>query len=250
MIAIPRVECDRPASGPAGGGALAELFGRTLVLAPHPDDECFVYGLLARLRGLGCAVRVAVAAVGGQYQAHAGRVVPAAERLAELRDAADVGGLGLGPVGFAGCDARLDTVPLAEVVGWVEGEVRRFRPTAVLVPVPSHHQDHRVVYEAALAALRPDPARPVRFVALYEYPCSAAWPPPYAGGPLGRMVIDVSGDALEAKLAALARYASQVQGRPAHHPLHPDSVRRLAAWRGVEAGVAAAEVLYPLRIVL
>ena len=45
-------------------------------------------------------------------------------------------------------------------------------------------------------------------------------------------------------------YRSQVNGRLPNHPLCPEATRNLAAVRGLETGVAHAEVLYPLRIVL
>jgi LmbE family N-acetylglucosaminyl deacetylase len=116
--------------------------------------------------------------------------------------------------------------------------------------VPSLHQDHRAVYEAGLTATRPHPESPVEFVALYEYTLSAVAPIPYPAEDRGVLIVDISGAPLETKLAALARHSSQMTSRPRNHSLHPDSVRKLAAFRGLAAGVDAAEWLYPLRIVL
>lgn len=233
-----------------GDTELPALFRRTLVLAPHADDEAFVAGLLFRVLHQGYTARVAVSAVGDNAQPHAGRVVRASERVAELEAAAHMGGWDLARVAFPGADARLDAVPLRRLVAWVEAEIRIFQPSAVLVPEPSAHQDHRAVYEAALAALRPQPGSPVRLVAVYEYPTSAMWRGPYPGRCEGRMLVDVSGSAMVSKREVLACYESQMAGCPVHHPLHPEGAVRLSSFRGMQAGVAFAEALRPLLILL
>jgi LmbE family N-acetylglucosaminyl deacetylase len=229
---------------------LSGLFNRTLVIAPHPDDECFVYGVVSKIQRAGCDVRVIVAAAADRYQPHAGRVVTAEERIQELQNSASALELPPIPVRFIDWDGRMDALPLGEVIAWIEEAVSRFGPTGVLLPVPSHHQDHRVVFEAALAALRPMSNQSVRLIAAYEYPFSVVWPAPYQTTAMSRMVIAISEADLERKLAALEEHRSQLHGRPNNHPLHQASVRKLAAVRGLEIGVDYAEVIYPLRIVI
>jgi LmbE family N-acetylglucosaminyl deacetylase len=229
---------------------LAALLAETLVFAPHIDDDAFVYGALARAHALGCAIHVAVAGTGAHFQPHADRIVTVEERLPELQRATDRLGVASLEVGFPGLDGRLDTLPLLDVIGWMERVLARVEPTAVLLPVPSHHQDHRVVYEAGLAALRPGAVSGVQLIAAYEYPVSAVWPAPYPMPPAGALVIDVSGPYLESKLAALCEDHSQVAGRASNHPLHPDGVRKLAALRGLAMGVEHAEMLHVLQMAL
>ncbi len=229
---------------------LRDLFERTLVLSPHIDDDIFVYGLLGRVRQSGGTVHIAVATTGEHFQPHARRIVTAGERLQELTRAAQHIQVASVRIGFPGQDARLGARPVGDVIRWIEACIEGTQPTAVLFPVPSHHQDHRVVHEAALAVLRPGAARSVGLAAAYEYPFSAVWPLPHAGPMPGRMVIDVSGPFFETKMRALLEHRSQFEERAPHSPLHPDAVRTLAAFRGLEIGVEYAEVLYPLRIVL
>jgi LmbE family N-acetylglucosaminyl deacetylase len=106
----------------------------------------------------------------------------------------------------------------------------------VFVPNRSSHQDHEAAHVAALAALRQRPGRRrERRAALCEYPY-ATW----STGPDARGAWYVAiGEQLDAKLDALAAYASQRVPDP--EPLSTAGVRRLAELRGSEVGIDAAE---------
>jgi LmbE family N-acetylglucosaminyl deacetylase len=230
--------------------ALRWLFARTLVLEPHCDDETIgCGGLIRKLTAAGCGVYLAVAAVGSTYQPHAGRVVSAMERLQELLDATQV--LGVTPeriqVKFNGMDGRLDQLPLAEVVGWLEQQLECTNPTAVLLPYPSHHQDHQVVYRAAMAALRPRTSLRLRLAAMFEYPFFDSWN--YAVYRGGKITVDISGQ-IRAKIEALRAYRSQILLRDRRDPLNISGIIRWASSRGAEIGVGYAESFYPLRMII
>ena len=61
-------------------------------------------------------------------------------------------------------------MPLADPVTAIEVTISGFRPTEILIPLPSSHQDHEAVYRAAVAACRPSSlTRSAQLIAAYEY---------------------------------------------------------------------------------
>lgn len=214
---------------------------RILVLAPHADDEVIgCGGLLAAKKH--SARHVVVAAIGafttvaGKY-----RVTPA-KRHQELARAMGALGKGVTSEVLTMEEGRLDRLSSALLTSTLDRVITSFAPTSVFLPYPSHHQDHRALYLAALAALRPRPATlGIELVAAYEYPFIALDPAPPTGGK-----IHFSFDAATArrKARAFAAYESQLQGKPYM------SVERMESWaraRGAEVDAYAAEVFYVLR---
>lgn len=140
--------------------AVADL-GRTLVLAPHPDDETIgCGGLLALLGRAGAAVQVVLLTdgVGSHRQS---REYPAA-RLRELRQremTAALRELGHGPQCLVSLGLPDGGVPTRGEPGF-DAVVRRlaritrcFRPHTVLMPMRDDaHPDHRATCAAGAAA--------------------------------------------------------------------------------------------------
>lgn len=129
-----------------------------LVIAPHADDETIgAYGLMARLRARGVAVRVLVVTDGAA--SHPGsRLWPRTrlvrERQRETRRAMRTIGITARDIAFLGFpDGGLPTV--ASAVTRAIGARLRRAPKPVLVAAPGpgdHHPDHRIVAGAVAAA--------------------------------------------------------------------------------------------------
>ncbi len=210
---------------------------RILVIAPHADDETLGCGGLL-VEKSASSRRVVVMAHGKTpYN-------PAAQTLTELFEAMRCLGVEDFGVVFDGEQGRLDVLPQARLIAAIDWEIEQFRPTALFVPYASHHQDHRAVYTATLAALRPRKATlGIRLVALYEYPYAASWPPPELPG--GKFHFKLSSRSMRRKLHALSAYKSQV-ARPGAWL----DVPRAETWmrmRGAEVGVPAAEAFWLMR---
>jgi LmbE family N-acetylglucosaminyl deacetylase len=210
---------------------------RILVVAPHADDETLgCGGLLTEYAG--SARRVVIMSLGKTPTS------PGEQTFAELREAMRRLQVDDFRVVFTGAQGRLDARPQADLVGALDASIDDFRPTSLFVPYASHHQDHRAVYQATLAALRPRPSTlGIRLVALYEYPYAASWPPPDL--PAGKFHLKLHSVSLRRKLSALAAYKTQV-GRPGTWL----DVKRAELWarmRGAEVGVTAAEAFWLLR---
>lgn len=220
-----------------------------LVIAAHPDDEVLgCGGTMARLAAQGARVSVLIMANGlTSRKDHGG---PEGERLLRLHhERARTAGalLGAAEVVLAGYpDQRMDTVPLLEVTQRIEEEIARVRPEVVFTQHGGDlNQDHVIVFRATLAATRPMAGRSVRSVYAYEIASSTEWAfQQFEPRFTPQVFFDISAQ-LEAKIAALRVYESEV--RPFPHPRSPEALRAIAQRWGSAVGVAAAEAFSCVR---
>lgn len=224
---------------------------RAVIVAPHADDEVLGAGGLALLAARrGWEVHVLFATVSGYPSTPRGEISGTALRAREVERAAAALGLAGYSVLFEGEERHLalDAVPQSTLIRFVEEHVGRIRPSLAVVPGRGHHhQDHRAVADACVAALRPAPDGRAPFVpAVLAYGHAAAgW-----GGEAFAFRPDVFvdiGAVVEDKLAALACYESQVCDPP--HPRSLPAVRHQHAAWGALAGVSHAEPFECLRLV-
>jgi N-acetylglucosamine malate deacetylase 1 len=222
---------------------LADRFGATLVLAPHPDDEVLgCGGTIARLVAEGAQVEVGIITRG---------MAPAYsdEQVAEVRAEAAAAHELLGVAATHYLDlpaAALDSLPQAEVNRAIAALVGRVRPATLLVPfVGDIHADHQIVFNAAMVASRPAGGfRPDRVLA-YETLSETNWSAPYLSPAFApNLFIDID-TFLETKIAAFGCYASQVRPFPNERSI--ESLRALAALRGSCVNLHAAEAFVLLR---
>lgn len=209
-------------------------FERTLVIAPHCDDETIgCGGLIGRLR------------IRDRF-VHCCAVTGSEVRLGEFAEACQTLGCPSYSRLLPDMENSLDQVPDRELVGAFDALLTMYCPTAVLLPYASHHQDHQKVYKAVLAALRPHPTSTVLFAAMYEYPYVDAWHHHSIKG--GKLTVDIS-RSITLKLGAMLCHKSQLP-YDSRHLIHPSNLRRWASVRGAEIGVDFGECYYPLRMVL
>lgn len=221
-------------------------FESALVVAPHADDEALgAGGLIARLTRAGSAVHVIFGAVDGFHHYGAAHTT-LEQRLAELASASRVLGFSYSILyRGAGLIEKLDTVPQRDLVDAYEAALNDLRPDLYVLPHGvDFDQDHVACFRAAFAAARPIPAAagkhlPLR-VLTYESPklvwSDQAFQPNFYA--------DIAGE-LEAKLAAVRAYESQLRAPP--HVRSLQNLHALAQLRGAEAGVALAEAFRVLR---
>lgn len=143
---------------------------------------------------------------------------------------------------------RLDTIPQRELIADLECNtplsVQNLRPDIVFLPSPSFNQDHRAVFRAGVATLRPgNPARhEVPVVLVYDSPVTS-W-----GKEFPHLVFTDITKAIEEKIEAFSCYRSQIRSEPSF--LTPEAIADRARVTGREAGVQYAEGFYPLRMLL
>jgi LmbE family N-acetylglucosaminyl deacetylase len=219
---------------------------KILVLAPHPDDEV-----------LGCGGTIAKHVQQGD-EVHLCIVTKAyapdwseeflKNRPREIKNASKI--LGIKRVYFLDFPAvKLDTVPQKELNEAISRVVERVRPYAAYIPHKGDiNKDHRLVFEAALVALRPKPKISAKKVLAYETLSETEWGIPEPKEVfLPNFYVDIS-DTLRIKLKAMMAYKSELKSYP--HPRSLKGIRALAIKRGSEVGLKAAEAFMLVREIL
>lgn len=227
-----------------GGGQIS--FGRTLVVAPHPDDEVLgAGGTIARLAAEGEEVFVAVVTEG---KPPAFDPEATARIQAEARQAHRA--LGVTETIWL----RLPAAQLAETAHATVNAallelVHRLSPQTVLLPfVGDMHMDHQLTFTSALVACRPHQAEFPKLVLAYETLSETNWNAPYLSPAfVPNVFVDIS-EHLEAKLKAMKLFASQVRQPP--HERSIATLRALATLRGATVMRQAAEAFVLIRHVV
>lgn len=229
---------------------------KTLVIAPHPDDEVFgCGGFIHRLKAAGSEVHVLYVTVGTTADFSARGESTASERVAELERVVSFLNIDSYAIAFPGNEyhLKLDALPEKQLVGAIESgfevSLQNLKPDLVLTTSTSdHNQDHRAVGAATLAALRPSSPEHKSFqpvVLTYELPYQQWNVTPTL--PNRNFFVRLDQGNVDAKLQALELYGSQLKS--AQSPLSVHGVRTLLNYRGLNCGGVAAEAFEVKRLV-
>lgn len=205
---------------------------KILVIAPHADDEVLgLGGYLLDESKKGSLIHVIYAAIGGvdHRQNKTTRELEVMDVVNSLNATYTVL--------FYGKDAELDMVPSRSIISAIDKEIDEHRPDEVFINCTSHHQDHKKLYECAMASMRQREGYVPKMVALYEYPCLE--PGEIVDGGRWYHVID---DSIDEKCELMNKYRSQIRKEPS--PINENGIRSLAAIRGRECGAKYAELFY------
>jgi LmbE family N-acetylglucosaminyl deacetylase len=217
---------------------------KILVVAPHPDDETLgMGGTIAKMSESGHDVTVVT------VSAHMPPLYPEEVHQTTMRESRaahqclgvkESKYLGHAAVSLKGLD---DSVLNGELLE----EVRELNPTQVYIPFFDRHSDHRAVFEAAMVATRPVGAGTgIRLFAAYETLSSTHWNAPNIEPAFNpNFFVDVTGQ-IDTKLAAMAKYQSQLHDFPAPRSL--EALRALALFRGSQSGSGYAESFQVIRM--
>lgn len=229
------------------------MFERTLIITPHFDDETIGCGGLihkiAKDKNKELLI-VVVATHKDTYNYNAGRVVSNEERKEESLGALSRLGVPRESLvqleGFE--DGRLDMVDKKSLITALDYHIRNFKPTTVLFPYSSHHQDHQAVYNASVAALRTTvDTNYIKLKAMYEYPYVNSWSSNLDLN--SKLYVPLSEEDIESKRDALNAYESQLLRDP-RDIISISSIITLSIVRGTEIGRNYAEAFYPMTMVV
>ena len=136
-------------------------------------------------------------------------------------------------------DSILDTIPKREIVNAIEQVISQVRPKIMICHGPSFHQDHTIVYEASIAAIRPTARFCPNEVYIAENPTYV-----HSLGPQTDVkpdfYVSLTAREIERKIACFKKcFPSQV--RKSGNYLSPDGIRSWARYRGIEARCQYAE---------
>ncbi|HEV7307808.1 PIG-L deacetylase family protein [Ensifer sp.] len=226
--------------------SLMQMFGRTLVIAPHPDDEVLgAGGTMARLAQQGNDVFAAVVTEGKPPAYDRASVVAV---QAEAHEAHRI--LGVRETRWMGFPAAaLSETPHAALNAALFELVISIAPQTLLIPfVGDMHIDHQLIFLSSLVAARPhQPGYPTLILA-YETVSETNWNAPYVTPSfVPNVFVDIS-EHVERKLAAMKAFKSQVRAAP--HERSIETLTALATLRGATVLKSAAEAFVVVRHVI
>ena len=218
---------------------------RVLVIAPHPDDETLGCGGTL-LKHLASGDSVSWVIVTKAYEPRwPADVIARREHQIEQVSAAYAFTKRFRLTFPA---ARLDTVPLEELMSAINEIVKEVKPDWIYtVHAGDIHSDHRVVFEATTAAVKSfnSASKGVQRLLSYETISSTdATPPTPTTVFLPNVYCDIT-PFLERKLEIMSLYEGEVHPYPLPRAL--ESIRALARFRGATIATEYAESFMLLR---
>ncbi len=215
---------------------------KILVIAPHPDDEV-----------LGCGGTIAKHAARGDevsicYVTKAYTPEWTKEYLQLKEEEIRKSNAILGISKRFDLDyptVMLDTIPQKEINSSLAEIIAEIRPDYTFIPHRGDlNNDHRIVHDAALVALRPISQHCARVLS-YETLSETEW-----GTGVStfepRYYVNIS-DTIKTKMEAMEAFKTELKDSP--HPRSLEVILYLARKRGSEILVDAAETFMPIRII-
>jgi LmbE family N-acetylglucosaminyl deacetylase len=219
------------------------MTSKTIVVAPHPDDEIFgVGGTLLRRKAEGAKtawlMMTAISADSGWSESKVAERADEIERITELLGFDEVYTCNFPP-------AKLDIVPMSDLVARISDIFKSFEPDEVFVPhLSDAHTDHGVVFKAATACTKWFRHSSVMRVLAYETISETDFGLGADSGFRPNVFVDIE-QFLDAKLRAMEVYSSELGVFP--FPRNHETIKALATLRGAASGFKAAEAFQLLR---
>lgn len=218
---------------------------RTLVIAPHPDDELLGCGgtLLRRCAEggtVGWLLMTSITEKGGWSPQ---RIDQRSIEIERVREGLTIAQEHLYQLGFTTTD--LDQIPMNSIVSRLSHVFKDFQPEEVFLPHSGDvHSDHRITFEAACACTKWFRYPSVKRVLTYETLSETD-----AGLDQSRhfhptLFVDIS-EHLDQKIELMRIYESEIGVYP--FPRSEIAIEALARFRGAQAGFMAAEAFVVLK---
>lgn len=219
---------------------------KTLVVAPHPDDELLGCGgtLLRRVAEGGTVAWLLMTAITEEAGWTVERIQQRAVEIDGVRKGLQIAPHHLYALGLP--TAELDRIPMGLLVKQISKVFNDFQPDEVLLPYPGDvHSDHRVTFEATATCTKwfryPSVKRVLAYETLSETdfaidPRDSQFKP--------NVFVDV-GEQIERKIELMKIYESEMSDYP--FPRSEKALEALARLRGSQAGYDAAEAFMLLR---
>ena len=216
---------------------------RTIVIAPHPDDEVLgVGGTLLRRKSEGATVAwlivTGIPSGAGWDQEKIKKRADEIRKITALFDFDFVFELNLPAT-------QLDNIPMIDLVAAIASVFKTFLPEEVFVPHPSDvHTDHRIVFEAVASCTKWFRYPSIRRVLAYETLSETGFGLGSDNAFRPNVFFDIELYIAD-KLRAMSIYSSEMGEFP--FPRSHESIKALAILRGSNSGFKAAEAFELLR---
>lgn len=219
-----------------------------LIIASHPDDEAIGCGAaIARHVHEGDDVAV-ITLTNGVNSREGVQSTDAKKRRSAAENAMNsLGAKWIGCGDFP--DNKIDSVPLIEVVKFIESFKELFYPDIIYVHSPTDlNIDHRIAASAALTAYRPQPNERYSEIRFFEIPSSTDFTVKQLENKFEPNLYINIDDYWEKKLAALRHYDMEM--RPSPHSRSYEKIKSLAEYRGAQSGMELAEAFEVVRKII
>jgi LmbE family N-acetylglucosaminyl deacetylase len=216
---------------------------KSLVVAPHPDDEVLgVGGTLLRRKAegadLGWLIMTRISVEAGWSSEMVLKRQQEIMQITELFGFDSVFELGY-------TTAQLDQIPMSELVNAVSGVIESFTPNEIFVPHSSDiHSDHRVTFDAVASSTKWFRSPSIKRVLAYETISETDFGLGANRGFQPNVFMNIEGH-LEGKLRAMSIYSSEVGEFP--FPRSNQAISAQAILRGASSGFKEAEAFELLR---
>ena len=122
-----------------------------------------------------------------------------------------------------------------------------FNPTTVFIPFPDRHIDHRTVFDCAMVNTRPNKKNHPKFVLSYETLSETHWNAPYIEANFTPDFFVNIDETIKDKIKALNCYQSQIKNNQSRSA---QAVEALARFRGSQNGCKHAEGFKLIRAII
>ena len=215
--------------------------GTTLIIAPHPDDEVLgCGGTIPQLVERGADIHVLIVTRGDELFDQ--QMVETGRR--EAREADRL--LGVSHTHFADLPAiKIDAMHQYQVTDRIASFIHDIKPSTVFLPfIGDLNQDHQVVFNASMIAIRPG-LSPVTEIYCYETASSTNWGTPGINQSFTPNVFFDISETINLKQQAFAVFESQTCAFP--HPRSAEFIDALSRYRGGSSGLQHAEAFMLIR---
>ena len=223
-------------------------FGKTLIVAAHPDDEVLgCGGLIAKLVNQDEQVRVIFVAEGSSCRHNA--LTDEAQEEIDYRNQCGIEAmksLGVNDYYFYNLPCgRLDREPLIEIAKIIEKEIVDYEPTTILTHSRNDvHNDHKIIFKATVQATRPV-GKTVKNLLSFEILSSSEWS--YTETFKPNVFVNIT-STIDVKINAMHCYSTEQPKRP--HPRSDQVIKSLATMRGSQSGADYSEGFEMIRLFL
>ena len=219
-------------------------FKKTLVIAPHLDDETIALG--GTIKKLSKAkMEVNVIIVGGHLPPVYNKknyIITKKESQKALKI------LGVKKTYYFDLPALEFHKDYYQTVNSeINNIMNKFNPTAVFIPFPDRHIDHRTVFDCAMVNTRPNKVKHPKCVLSYETLSETHWNAPYIEANFTPDFFVNIDETIKDKIKALKCYQSQIKNNLSRSV---KAVESLAAFRGSQNGCKYAEGFKLIRAIV
>jgi LmbE family N-acetylglucosaminyl deacetylase len=221
------------------------MSGNIMVVATHPDDETLgCGGTLLKLAHQGGTIHWVLVTAAHDPAYSSEQIATQAERVENVRQSYPFESL----TWLRYPTTRLDTIPLDSLIVALHKCLAQVRPECVFIPNRSDvHSDHRVVFQALSAVLKPIYMRSLgvnRVLSCEIISETEAAPPSPECSFLPTVFVDIA-QTFERKMEIMGLYGTEVHPEPL--PRSPSAIRAQARFRGATIGVEYAEAFMLIR---